>query len=479
LSLPGGPAEPWLELPGLLWVQLDAEGRVRWCSPTVDELLGSPASQLLGRRALLLVHPSDLAVVAGAAARVRQGTDVTGVALRLARADGSWCPVVAAGRMVDSGRFDVVARAVDPDRLPGSGDRPDQGPGSGVGADETLARMVLERAPTPMLAVDVAGMVRFVNHELCRVLGVTSPDDLVGQPVGVHRGLAAFAGMAEGGPGSPAGGAEAPPSPDPVGTVEVVTKAGVHRRFVVVRRLVEDEAGRPTAVTAVATDLSDQEVAEARASDRSRVLEAVLAASPDAIAIVDRTGAVLRHNADRLGIFDQPALPARIDDLLPAVHPNDLEAVTERFAELLAGQADVVSVGYRVRHREGRWVAVQSRARMERDDDGRLAHMVIVTRDVSDALAVEQERRRGAEQVAAADRALTETLEDMSLRVRTPLDAVLGFAQLLELDELAPTEAAVLAEVAAAGREVVARLDEALEMAATGAAQIARSRPAQ
>jgi len=452
------PAEPpvagFLEVPGVLWARLDVDGRVRQCSPTAQSVLGRSPAELIGSLAVVLVHPGDLPVVAEAAARVRQGTDVTGVELRLAHTDGTWRHVVGAGRQLEDGHIDVVARVIDSAVRPAGPAEQPAGPAEPVGlgaVGETLVRALLERTPTPMLAFDLDGRVRFANYELCRLIGVTSTDDLIGQPVSAHPWPAALAGQ-----------------PDEVSTVELATPTGVCRRFVVVRRVVRDGDDRPQAVTAVAVDITDRVAAEAAAAERSRVLDAVLAASPDVISILDRNGMILRHNAVQAGLLGDEVLPVRVDDVLAVVHPDDLDRVIAEFADLLAGRCETLSVRYRLRHRRGYWVDVRSRARVERDRDGRMVHMVVVTRAIGDELAAEAEQRRAEEAIRAADQALTEVLEQVSLRVRTPLDAVLGFAQLLEMEPLEPAAAEAVAEVLAAGRQVLALMDQVLGSAAAG-----------
>jgi len=73
---------------------LDAEGVIRYESPSIERRLGHRAEDLLGARASRYVHPEDLRAVTAAFGRALDGHAVS-VECRAARRDGSWCDVEA------------------------------------------------------------------------------------------------------------------------------------------------------------------------------------------------------------------------------------------------------------------------------------------------------------------------------------------------------------------------------------------------
>ena len=73
---------------------LDAEGVIRYESPSVERLLDHRAEDLLGEKASRYVHPDDLQAVAAAFGRARDGHGAS-VECRIPRRDGSWCDVEA------------------------------------------------------------------------------------------------------------------------------------------------------------------------------------------------------------------------------------------------------------------------------------------------------------------------------------------------------------------------------------------------
>ena len=81
-------------------------------------------------------------------------------------------------------------------------------------------------------------------------------------------------------------------------------------------------------------------------------------------------------------------------------------------------------------------------------------------KDVSERLRIEA-ALKAAE---AADRAKSEFLSRMSHELRTPLNSVLGFAQLLQIDELSPGQQEAVDQILRAGRHLLGLLDEVLDL---------------
>ncbi len=95
------------------------------------------------------------------------------------------------------------------------------------------------------------------------------------------------------------------------------------------------------------------------------------------VRIVDARG------ADMLGygVGDQAAL----NDWRQQVHPEDLPAVDGALADYVAGRSQRYNIEYRIRHRDGRWVWLQSRGKVvERAADGTPLRMLGTRMDISD-----------------------------------------------------------------------------------------------
>lgn len=77
---------------------------------------------------------------------------------------------------------------------------------------------------------------------------------------------------------------------------------------------------------------------------------------------------------------------------LDRVHPDDREHVLASSTRAFAGTGDEWLEEYRFRHRDGRWLDVLDRSRIERDATGRAVRSYGSMRDVTDQKRVERER---------------------------------------------------------------------------------------
>lgn len=150
---------------------LDADGTIRFQSPSITRILGYATEELIGTNVFELLHPDDLPTVTAAMTEglAREGNVAT-AEYRFRHKDGSWRSFEATGRNLlhDPGvhgilvnSWDITARRAAEDAL-------------------RLRSGALEAAADGVVITDVEGTIVWVNPAAARLSGF-SEDELVGR----------------------------------------------------------------------------------------------------------------------------------------------------------------------------------------------------------------------------------------------------------------------------------------------------------
>ncbi|QTN25307.1 PAS domain S-box protein [Rhizobacter sp. AJA081-3] len=148
------------------------------------------------------------------------------------------------------------------------------------------------------------------------------------------------------------------------------------------------------------------------------------------------------------------------------IHPDDRAAVLAAIAEYRSGRRSSYQTEHRLRHRDGHWIWVLDRGKIvERHADGRPRRVVGIHTDITRLKQAEQALmdKQAAE---LASRAKSEFLSRMSHEMRTPLNAVIGFTQLLKLQpDGGPAKVAEYADhVLRASEHLLGLVNEVLDL---------------
>lgn len=118
--------------------------------------------------------------------------------------------------------------------------------------------------------------------------------------------------------------------------------------------------------------------------------------------------------------------------------PDDLEMTKNRLTESLQDPGKKsYEAEFRMRHKDGRWIDILSKALIVRDPQGEPSRVVGTHQDRTVQLALESQLREAAIAAKAEKDANAEKsrfLATMSHEIRTPLNGILGFSRLLEAD---------------------------------------------
>ena len=153
------------------------------------------------------------------------------------------------------------------------------------------------------------------------------------------------------------------------------------------------------------------------------------------------------------------------------VHPEDLKRCMAHLRLHFSGKIPHYAAQFRMIHRDGHWVWIQSKGRLiERSQDGRPLMMYGTHTDISDDKTREaalrdtnrklEEATRRAE---AANEAKSEFLANMSHEIRTPLNAIIGMSELLEKDPHGPDARECLETIRSSGDGLLALINDILD----------------
>ena len=202
----------------------------------------------------------------------------------------------------------------------------------------------------------------------------------------------------------------------------------------------------------------------------------------DALMTTDPSGIITDVNNQMEEITERTR-----DELIGAPfksHFTDPERA-EAGIKLVLSQKRVTNYELTVRARSGKETVVSFNATTFYDRDRRLQGVFAAARDVTERIILDQALQEknveleSARSVAEkANRAKSEFLSSMSHELRSPLNAILGFAQLIESDSPPPTpnQQEAIAQILQAGWHLLTLIDEILDLAKVEASQVPMSR---
>jgi PAS domain S-box-containing protein len=211
-------------------------------------------------------------------------------------------------------------------------------------------------------------------------------------------------------------------------------------------------------------DITERKKGEEALRQSEATLRAVFAASPDIVTLLGPDGQLGAPSAGVTDVLGYELGEYVAMDRTSLVHPDDREIAAQvRLVPLEAGKT--VQVRFRIRHADGRWVMLETRAQAMTDEGGRPMGAVAVSRDVTKTVALEEALSSAKDEADRANRAKSEFLSRMSHELRTPLNAVLGFGQLLEMDGLEGEDAESVQQILKGGRHLLELINEVLDIA--------------
>jgi len=197
---------------------------------------------------------------------------------------------------------------------------------------------------------------------------------------------------------------------------------------------VTPRVAQPPLLRGVLIEITAQRQAAQRVAESEERFRRMADASPAMVWTSDPAGNCTYFSAGWTAFTGFSGDQLRADGWLGSVHPEDRERVGGEFASATQARAAYDST-YRLRRKDGLYRWVQDRGGPNVDAQGTYHGYVGLTIDIHEQHEGERALRVARAAAEAANRTKTDFIANMSHEVRTPLTAILGFADLLK-DEI-------------------------------------------
>ena len=161
------------------------------------------------------------------------------------------------------------------------------------------------------------------------------------------------------------------------------------------------------------------------------------------------------------------------DFLAGHVAPEDAPVLAAAMERIAAGRSEreVLELRFRAGDDGHRWISVT----LAPDADDPTVAVLGYVVDVDDRRRAEQAQREAQEAAETANRSKSQFLSRMSHELRTPLNAVLGFGQLLEMDDLSDTQRDSVEHILKGGSHLLDLINEVLDISRVEAGELSLS----
>lgn len=200
-------------------------------------------------------------------------------------------------------------------------------------------------------------------------------------------------------------------------------------------------------------------------AEREATLSAIFAASPDPVVMLGEDGRVLYASRALSVVTGHPPADWVGDTLWDHMHPADAPTASVTVGAVAGEPHARVTVRARVSHALGGWVPVEIHGQGMSGSKHVGQGAVVVLRDVTERERLEALWQEALEAAEKANAAKSNFVSRMSHEMRTPLNAMLGFSQLLQMEGLPPSQLASVGQIIKAGQHLLRLVNESLDIA--------------
>jgi PAS domain S-box-containing protein len=223
--------------------------------------------------------------------------------------------------------------------------------------------------------------------------------------------------------------------------------------------------GSERLIYAIGRDVTETRRAHDELRSSERFLDSVLENLPNMVFVKDaeklRFVRFNRAGEQLLGASRDDLIGKSDHDLFPE---HEAAFFIERDREVLAG-AEVLDIPQEFIDTAGKGRrTLHTRKIAIRDEHGVARYLLGISEDITDQQLAEQAAQDAQAEATRANQAKSEFLSRMSHELRTPLNAVIGFGQLLELDDLDLSHRESVEQILKAGRHLLELINEVLDI---------------
>lgn len=195
-------------------------------------------------------------------------------------------------------------------------------------------------------------------------------------------------------------------------------------------------------------------------------MEALIAAIPDGSLVVNEEGIITLVNSEAESLFGycrDEMIGQPIEMLLPAQVQKNHARQREHFFSAPSARPMCSGLDLFGRRKDGTMFRVEISLNAFEAVKGKAA--LAIVRDVSKQKQLEHDLRQAKGDAEEANLAKSEFLSRVSHELRTPLNVVLGFAQVIQMDDLSPRQRESVELILKAGQHLLLLINEVLDIA--------------
>lgn len=223
------------------------------------------------------------------------------------------------------------------------------------------------------------------------------------------------------------------------------------------------EDGEPVRMTGTVQEITERKRLEQELAERTRRLTEAQELAAIGHWTLDMRTEEVTGSKEMYDILGLPqGEPYSSDRFFELVHPEDREAAQAAMEKAMA-TGEPASVDYRIERPDGQQRWAESRLIPE-FEAGEPVQIRGTVQDVTERKEIEQSLREAKQAAEEADRAKSMFLANVSHEVRTPMTAILGFANLLLEQDLGAEAREDVETIRSSGEHLLSILDDILDL---------------